>query len=109
MGDQEAMDLVRGYVRGGGSGGGGDNGDFGKEEEPDVASRMEGVSSFLVNEALQRGSADNITIILYWLQIYWFSIRIHSSFFCIPQYMIHIHCGMEEQFRAVSSSGQINI
>jgi hypothetical protein len=65
MGDQETVNLVRGYLRGGG--GGGNNGRFGKEEEPDVASRMEGVSLFLNDEALQRGSADNITIILYWL------------------------------------------
>lgn len=65
MKDQEAVDLVRGYVRGGD-----DNDNDSENGEERLAfnnSRWESVSSFLVEEALRRGSADNITVILCWL------------------------------------------
>lgn len=61
MNDQEAVEIVRGYsIRGGDN----DN-NFGNRAMPCFNnSRMEGVSSFLVKEAMRRGSADNITVIL---------------------------------------------
>jgi serine/threonine protein phosphatase PrpC len=65
MKDQEAVDLVRGYVRG--SDDNDNNSNNGGEKLCFNNSRMKGVSSFLVEEALRRGSADNITVILCWL------------------------------------------
>jgi serine/threonine protein phosphatase PrpC len=52
MGDQEAVDLVRGHA-------------CGRRRRRDGG--REGASSFLVGEALRRGSADNITVVVYWL------------------------------------------
>jgi serine/threonine protein phosphatase PrpC len=66
MKDQEAVDLVRGYVRGGDDNDN-NNSDNGGEKLSFNNSRMKGVSSFLIEEALRRGSADNITVILCWL------------------------------------------
>lgn len=63
--DQEAVDLVQRYIHGG------DDNDYDSENGDEKLtfnnSRKESVSSFLVEEALQRGSADNITVILCWL------------------------------------------
>ena len=47
--DQEACDIVRSYVH--------ENGSESREK----------VSSVLIQEALKRGSTDNITVIVYWL------------------------------------------
>ena len=47
--DQEACDIVRSYVH--------ENGSESREK----------VSSVLIQEALKRGSTDNITAIVYWL------------------------------------------
>ena len=61
MEDQEAVDLVRGRVR------------HRRDDDDDrlggseTCDGREGVSSFLVEEALRRGSADNITVVVYWL------------------------------------------
>mmetsp|Transcript_8281 Transcript_8281/g.14432 ORF Transcript_8281/g.14432 Transcript_8281/m.14432 type:complete len:311 (-) Transcript_8281:176-1108(-) len=49
MEDQETVDFVRSHVN-----------NHGKESREKVA-------SFLIEEALQRGSTDNITVIVYWL------------------------------------------
>ena len=65
MKDQEAVNLVRRYVRGGD-----DNDNDSENGEVKLAfnnSRRESVSSFLVEEALRRGSADNITVICWYL------------------------------------------
>ncbi|KAL3766211.1 hypothetical protein ACHAW5_002557 [Stephanodiscus triporus] len=52
IGDQEAVDLVRWHA-------------CGRRRRRDGG--REGASSFLVGEALRRGSADNITVVVYWL------------------------------------------
>ena len=49
MSDQEAVDLVRIHHR------------------ESLVDGREGAASFLVEEALRRGSADNITAVVYWL------------------------------------------
>jgi len=61
MEDQEAVDLVRGRVRHRRDD---DDDRLGGSETRDG---QEGASSFLVEEALRRGSADNITVVVYWL------------------------------------------
>mmetsp|Transcript_13853 Transcript_13853/g.22185 ORF Transcript_13853/g.22185 Transcript_13853/m.22185 type:complete len:127 (-) Transcript_13853:327-707(-) len=49
MEDQEAVDFVRNHVN-----------KHGKESR-------DGVASHLIEEALRRGSTDNVTVIVYWL------------------------------------------
>ena len=62
MEDQEAVDLVRGRVRHRR-----DDDDDDRLGGSEMRDGREGASSFLVEEALRRGSADNITVVVYWL------------------------------------------
>ena len=62
MEDQEAVDLVRGRVRHRR-----DDDDDDRLGGSETRDGREGASSFLVEEALRRGSADNITVVVYWL------------------------------------------
>lgn len=54
MEDQQAVDLVRNFVHD-------------KNSIHSLKSRQEKVARYLIDEALRRGSTDNVTVIVYWL------------------------------------------
>ena len=62
MEDQEAVDLVGGRIH---------HRCYDDDEDylggSETRGGWEGASSFLVEETLWRGSADNITVVVYWL------------------------------------------